>query len=115
MKKLLFSLSFLTLICLSFSCGKETSVNDLSFSYKETQCAEPWQLGNYEPGAEAHKTVVSTYLTDSLNIEFEALEIKKENDGAACQACTCENGYVIRLKSSAAFENKLTVFGFVKD
>jgi hypothetical protein len=111
MRKLIF---FLSLSAFVFACKDEEN-DGLSFYYEETQCADPWQKGNYEPATQAHKNAVSAYLSDSLGITFEALEIAKENNEAVCLACTCTNGYVIRLEAGAASEAKLVAFGFVKN
>lgn len=104
----------LMMAVLVFSCKKTADDNSLHFYRAETQCTEPWQKGTYEPGTNAHKAAVELFLSDSLGVTVSELAIAKENSDFQCQACTCENGYVIRFKSAEEHKAALLAAGFLQ-
>ncbi len=103
----------LMMAVLAFSC-KKTDDGLLDFYRAETQCADPWQKGTYEPGTNAHQQAVELFLTDSLGVTVSDLAVAKENSDFQCQACTCENGYVIRFKSAEEHKAALLAAGFLQ-
>jgi hypothetical protein len=104
----------LMMAALAFSCTKTNNTTLLPFYRAETQCAERWQKGTYEPGTDAHKETVELFLSDSLGVTVSDLTIVKENDEAQCLACNCVNGYVIRFKSSEEHKAALLAAGFLQ-
>lgn len=109
MKYFLVSLGFIGLL---FACKKQPQDNPISFYKAETQCSERWQTGNYEIGTSEHENAVIQFLSDSLSVTVSDLQVTKESDSIVCQACTCENGYVIRFNAPETYKQTLLNAGF---
>ena len=103
------SLSYSFIILLLSSCCHEESTE---YIFNETYCANPWQRTGSWSNDDEKLVVISTYLSDSLEIDFKNLNINLENSPEACQACSCHSGKVVELSASNIYEDILVSKGF---
>lgn len=90
----------LFVITTAFTCNKnETLLSEkqneavgfLTFSYAQTQCADPWP-SSADDNVTAQN--VRRFL-DSAGVPVSSVNIKKTSLEATCLACTCPSGKVI--------------------
>jgi hypothetical protein len=100
-KKDMRTLSVLLLMTLvtAFTCRKTESEEDryTTYSYKQTQCADPWQAGS---GSGDSLTIVkvTNYLT-AAGLHVARVQIKADDIAAVCLACQCKTGKTIYVTS----------------
>jgi len=104
------------LLCLN-SCSKNELQPDImivkttTYSYNETQCADPWQQfdGAYDLTPEERVLVYFESLDIEVsNIDFQPLA----GDIAVCQACVCPSGNIIQLEVAPEAEEFIENLGF---
>jgi hypothetical protein len=90
---------------------------NLSLSYIETQCSDPW-YGQLEyktaPSPETRLYELAQYL-ESVDISFIALEIQLVVDldlVEFCSACNCGTGYKYKIVADSSYANKIKSLGF---
>jgi hypothetical protein len=107
-------ISVLMLFLCAFQCenvSPETTDDNISVFYGETQCADPWQRGNTDTetlrNAEAFMR--------GKNIRFTGTTIVQAmGDLMVCQACTCASGRTIQGTVHKDDLAKIAELGFSK-
>lgn len=93
------SVLLLMMLVTAFTCRKSNRENDgqKTYSYKQTQCADPWQTGS---ASNDNQTITSvTNYLKSEGLYVGGVQIKADDIGAVCLACTCKTGKTIYVTS----------------
>lgn len=110
MKKLLF-ISMLGVFAIISSCDADEIVeSQIDFLFKETQCANPWD--SIVSPEWTREQLISSYLTNQLDVEFSDLLITDDGVAEACLACSCLTGDNIRISAEDEFSEILLENGF---
>jgi len=102
---------FFILLAISVYSCSDRGYYSTEFYYEETYCSDPWQQNTTWDNDNELKTLISSYLTDSLTIEFSNLRITEEGTPDTCSACTCKTGRYIRLNVYDVYATILTYRG----
>ena len=112
MKKLLF-ISMLGVFAVFSSCDDTDTVDSqVDFLFKETYCANPWDIITPEWTREQ---LISYYLSDVLDVEYSDLNITYDGVQEDCEACTCLTGILVRITAEDEFSEVLLENGFELD
>ena len=106
---LLFSISSLLLFS---NCTENDTTTNNWFFFMETQCENPWGVGQESPDADVIVSIES-YLGDlGVNVLETTIE---DNFGPviSCAACECPSGRGIHIKANSSYESILFDEGFV--
>ncbi|MFK7755923.1 MAG: hypothetical protein AB8B53_03205 [Flavobacteriales bacterium] len=99
------------------SCTKEedltpSPVVGTSYSYSETQCADPWHQFEGAFDLTPEERVMAYF--ESLDIEVSNIEfLPLAGDLEACLACTCLSGNIINLDVAPEAEETIENLGFI--
>jgi hypothetical protein len=95
----------------AFTCRKTVQEETYTiYSYKQTQCADPWQNSVTDSITLAN---VSNYLA-AQGLHVASLQIKTDDVAAVCLACQCKTGKTIYVTSynNDSTKTKFLALGF---
>jgi len=93
------SVLFLMMMVTAFTCRKTEREQSgyATYSYKQTQCADPWQTGS--ASNDNHTITNVTNYLKAAGLHVVSVQIKSEEAAAVCLACHCKSGKVIYVTS----------------
>ena len=104
----------LGLFAIFSSCDDTDAMeSQVDFMFKETYCANPWD--SIVSPEWTREQLISSYLTDQLDVEFSDLLITSDGTPQDCLACSCLTGDIIRISSEDEFSEILLENGFEID
>jgi hypothetical protein len=108
MKKNILLFAFCSML---FTFCKKEATSNLNFTYRMTQCADPWQDDAYFKDKEA---ALKAYLKKE-GVTVVSLSVVEDSPGIiACAACTCPGNYIANVTTDSGDEAKMVALKFTK-
>jgi hypothetical protein len=95
------------------ACKKDAPTTE--FYYVQTYCADVWCQDIQCGSEDVVKQAVSTYLTNTLQVEFSNLHFTTASEPDLCNACSCKTGKWIRISANESYKTVLVNAGFKVD
>ena len=103
-------ISMLGVFAVFSSCDDiDTVDSQVDFLFKETYCANPWDMITPQWTPEQ---LISYYLFDVFDVEFSDLNITYDGVQQVCDACTCLTGILVRITAEDEYSESLLGAGF---
>ena len=100
------SVLLLMILVTAFTCRKsEREENSYAtYSYKQTQCADPWQTGSASSDNQTITNVTNYLKAEGLYVA--GVQVKADDIAAVCLACQCKTGKTIYVTSLSDHSTK---------